>query len=353
MPGALVIANRRYGTPHAKTAHGLVRGTARYRILGIIDETKAGRDAGEILDGRPRGIPVFGSIEEATKSIGEKPEWCVVGVATPGGGLPDDLRGQLRQAISHGMGLVSGLHVFLGDDEDLASAARSKGVELVDIRRPKPRAELRFWSGRIHEVRAPRVAVLGTDCALGKRTTARFLLEACREAGLRAEMVHTGQTGWLQGYRHGIILDSLPNDFVSGELERSVVECWEQERPDLIFLEGQSALRNPSGPCGAEFLLSAGANTVVLQHAPGRKYFEGFEDQGLAIADVADEIDLIRRYGAETLAVTLNAEGLDAQQISQAKRDLDSRLDCPVICPVEEGVQGLVEPLKRLAKGSR
>ena len=96
--------------------------------------------------------------------------------------------------------------------------------------------------------------MLGTDCALGKRTTARFLLEACRAVGLSTELIYTGQTGWMQGAPFGFILDSVPNDFVSGELEHAIVSCWKERRPELILLEGQSALRNPSGPCGSEFL---------------------------------------------------------------------------------------------------
>jgi uncharacterized NAD-dependent epimerase/dehydratase family protein len=42
-----------------------------------------------------------------------------------------------------------------------------------------------------------------------------------------------------------------------------------------MIIEDQSSLRAPSGPCGAEFLLSGGAHGVVLQHAAGREFFEG------------------------------------------------------------------------------
>ena len=97
------------------------------------------------------------------------------------------------------MTLVSGLHELAGDDPAIAAAAARGGARIVDVRRPRPVRELRFWTGAIAEVRAPRLAVLGTDCALGKRTTARLLVEACRRAGIRAEMIYTGQTGWMQG----------------------------------------------------------------------------------------------------------------------------------------------------------
>ena len=118
--------------------------------------------------------------------------------------------------------------------------------------------------GAIREVRAPRVAVLGTDCALGKRTTARLLVEACRRAGLRAEMIFTGQTGWMQGGRYGFILDSTPNDFVAGEVEHAIVTCDREARPDVIVIEGQSAFRNPSGPCGAELVVSGQARATRI-----------------------------------------------------------------------------------------
>ena len=67
----------------------------------------------------------------------------------------------------------------------------------------------------------PRVAVLGTDCALGKRTTSQLLVDACRERGLRAEMIYTGQTGWMQGTRHGFVLDATPNDWFCTRRPRS------------------------------------------------------------------------------------------------------------------------------------
>jgi uncharacterized NAD-dependent epimerase/dehydratase family protein len=149
-------------------------------------------------------------------------------------------------------------------------------------------------------------------------------------------MVFTGQTGWLQGGRWGFILDATPNDFVSGELEHAIVQCDREARPDVIFLECQSALRNPSGPCGAELLLSAGARAAILQHAPARAEFEGLEGMGFPIPPVEDEIDLIRRYGAETLGVALNTQGLgDADARRRIREELESRLGIPVVAPLE------------------
>ena len=110
-------------------------------------------------------------------------------------------------------------------------------------------------------------------------------------------MIYTGQTGWIQGARYGIVLDAIVNDFVPGELEHAIVRCDREVEPDLIVIEGQSCLRNPSGPCGAEMLLSAAARGVVLQHAPGRDYLEGQRRTGSAdpLARIGNRADSVLR----------------------------------------------------------
>jgi len=349
---AIVVCDDLFATPNAKTAHGLVRGTERYRVLGVIDGPTAGRDAGDALDGVRRGIPVFASIADALRALPAKPDFCVVGVATSGGRVTPGLRALLSEGIEAGLSIVNGLHEFLSDDPGLAAAAERHGVTIRDVRKTPPRTELHFWNGDILRVRAPRIAVLGTDCALGKRTTARFLLEACRAVGIATELIYTGQTGWMQGEPFGFVFDSIPNDFVSGELEHAVVSCWDERRPELILIEGQSALRNPSGPCGSEFLVSGRAEGVVLQHAPGRVDYESAEEFGLRIPPVADEIDLIRRYGARTLAVTLNGEGMTPEALRAEQQRLRWGLGIPVIRPLEEGVGALI-PVVREFLSSR
>ena len=52
---------------------------------------------------------------------------------------------------------------------------------------------------------------MGTDCAVGKRTTTRWLMEACNQAGIKTEMIFTGQTGWMQSrHDYGFYLIQLP-----------------------------------------------------------------------------------------------------------------------------------------------
>lgn len=338
---AIVITGGFLDSNNAKTAHGLIRGTDRFTIVGVIDSKHPGRDAGEILDGINRNIPVYASIADFIKS-GKKAAFCIVGVATKGGVIPDTLRSVLKEALENGLGLVNGLHEYIADIPELAGLAAQKGLEIIDVRKPKKVKDLHFWSGKIREVKCPKIAVLGTDCALGKRTTTRFLVEAMRKAGYAAEMIYTGQTGWMQGARYGFVFDSTLNDFISGEMEHAVVTCYEEAKPDIIFIEGQSSLRNPSGPAGAEWIVSADVDGVVLQHHPARKQYKDMEFYPAYIADPKDEIALIKIYGAATMALTLNTAKMTEQSAREYATRYSKELGIPVALPLEDGVDSLV-----------
>src|SRR6185295_8451487 len=128
---------------------------------------------------------------------------------------PETILLQIREAITAGISIVSGAHEFLSDMPDIQHLAKENRVTLLDIRKPRPKHQLKFWSGAIMQVTTPVIAVMGTDCALGKRTTAVMITDAMKEKGMTAEMIFTGQTGWLQGHRYGFVLDSTCNDFIS------------------------------------------------------------------------------------------------------------------------------------------
>jgi uncharacterized NAD-dependent epimerase/dehydratase family protein len=270
----------------------------------------------------------------------------VIGIATGGGVMIPELRADLLDAARAGISVVDGLHQLLADDPDFMSAAKSSGARIIDVRGPRPAAELRFWSGEVLGLATPRVAILGTDCALGKRTTGSLLVRACRDVGLHAEMIFTGQTGWLQGYPHGFILDATPNDFVCGELEAAILACQRETEPDLIFIEGQASLRNPMGPCGSELILAGGAKGVILQHAPAREFFDDLEELGRRIPPIGEEIDLIRLLGAEVWAVTLNEEGMTLEETHEARSRLAAELGIPVVLPLREDLWELAEIIR-------
>lgn len=337
---ALVLSAGILDQKEAKTTHGLLRGSERFDIIGVIDENFAGQDAGEVLDGKKRYIPVYQNLKTAIQDTG-KPDYIIIGIATVGGVLPDHMLAVIREALEAGISVVNGLHDYLQDHEDLQLLAKANQAQLIDIRKPKKFADLHFWSEEIFTVNCPIVAVLGMDCAVGKRTTAKFLAEAIRAQGKTAEMIFTGQTGWMQGAKYGFIFDSTLNDFVSGELSHAVLEAYKNEKPGVILLEGQSALRNPSGPCGAEYLISANAKKVVLVHEVKKEYYDDLPSWG-PLPSVKSEIDLIHAYGSTVIALSLNTRGCTHEEAKTAQAKYEKELGIPVVLALEEGVERIV-----------
>jgi uncharacterized NAD-dependent epimerase/dehydratase family protein len=336
---ALVLCEGHFGDPSGKTAHGLVRYSDLYEVVGVLDSTLAGRDAGEVLDGKRNGIPILGTLDEGLK---RRPTHLVMGVATDGGRLPPEYRPILLRAIENGLHVVSGLHEKLEQDEELKRHARAYGVTLKDVRTVPPKEEQHFFSGKIDEVTCPVVAVLGTDSALGKRTTARVLVKALHEQGYKAVFVGTGQTGRLQGAKYSIILDSLVNDFLTGEIEHVVWSAWKEERPDVIVVEGQGGLTHPGYPGGYEIIAGARVKGVILQHAPGRATLDGFPqypmpDPGPAIT-IAEAMS-----GHPVVAITLNHENLTREELEAWRKRYQDRFGKPVTDVLWDGPQPLVD----------
>ncbi len=350
---AIVWCEGNFATTNGKTAHGLVRFTRRYQVVAVIDSTLAGRDAPEFLDGRPRDIPIVANLDAGiahAQKVGKPATHLVIGLAPDGGRLPPAGRDVVGAALRAGLNVDSGLHDFLGDDAELTDLAAAKGVTIRDVRKPPPRDRLHFFSGKITEVRAVKLAVLGTDSAVGKRTTAWMLVDALGREGWKAELIGTGQTAWMQGARYSLVLDALVNDFVAGEIEHAVWSAWSEQRPDAIILEGQGSLMNPAYPGGYELLAAGRPDAIVLQHAPARQEYDGFPGYPLHPLEVQIQaLELIS--GKRVIAVTVNHERLDEQQTADAVRDITARTGLPACAPLRDGVRPVIEAiLKRFPR---
>jgi uncharacterized NAD-dependent epimerase/dehydratase family protein len=344
---AIVYCEGAFGTSNGKTAHGLVRRTTRYHLLSVIDSRHAGEDAGFILDQTPKGILIYRDIQEALESSrtdGNDPTHLVIGLAPDGGRLSKEARRDVIKAIRSGLNVDSGLHDFLSEDIEIADLALANGVQIRDVRKTPPRKELHFFEGKIEEVTSLKVAVLGTDSAVGKRTTAWILRDALQAEGYSAEMIGTGQTAWMQGVKYGIILDSLINDFVSGEIEHAVWTAWIEARPDIIIIEGQGSLMNPAYPGGFEILAAGRPDGIILQHAPARKDYDGFP--GYPIHPVEKQIQAVELIsGKPVVAVTVNSENMTSEEIPNACSAISKATGLPSVEVLLNGGGQIVEAL--------
>jgi uncharacterized NAD-dependent epimerase/dehydratase family protein len=345
---AIVYCEGAFGTTNGKTAHGLVRRSRRYRVLSVVDSTRAPADAGEVLDGRPTGLPLEADVAGAVRAAegaGDPATHLVVGLAPDGGRLPEPARADIRAAIELGLNVDCGLHDFLTEDPAMVELAARHGVTLRDIRKPPPRSALHFFEGKIEQVDCLTVALLGTDSAVGKRTTAWLLADALEAAGYRTEMVGTGQTAWLQGARFGIILDSLVNDFVAGEIEHAVWSAWSEDRPDVIVIEGQGSLMNPAYPGGHEILAAGRPDVVVLQHAPARRDYDGFP--GYPIHPLPRQIEAVRVLSDRPVAaITINHEDIPPAEISASCEAVATEVGLPAVDVLRDGAGEVVRALE-------
>lgn len=339
---AIVYCEGNFGGIDGKTANGLVRHSEKYKILSIIDSEKAGQDAGETLDDEPNGIPIYGDLDTALTQAGSTPDYFIFGIAPASGMLSPIERALILRAIDHGMNIVNGLHEFLNDDPEFADASAKANVTIRDVRRPRDKKDLRVFSGRISEVTCPRIAVLGTDCAIGKRTTATILARALNDRGIKTVMIGTGQTGLIQGARYGLALDAVPSQFCAGELEGKIVEAFENEKPDVILIEGQGSLSHPAYSTSSFIIRGSSPQGVVLQHAPARKYRCDFES--MPMPDPASEINLIETFAkTKVIGLTLNHENMTDDEISSAITRYEEELKIPATDALTRSPDRLVE----------
>jgi len=339
---AVVYCEANFGSIDGKTANGLVRHSEKYAIRAIIDSEKAGLDAGLVLDGEPNGIPIYRDLAEALEHAGGAFDYFILGMAPSSGLLSTHERGLVLEAMGLGMNVVNGLHEFLSDDPEFALASAAGNVEILDVRKPRAKKDLRLFSGLIAGVTCPRIAVLGTDGAIGKRTTSTLLTRALNERGVKAVMVGTGQTSLIQGARYGIALDAIPAQFCSGEVEATIVEAFEAENPDVIIIEGQGALSHPAYLTSAFILRGSRPDGVVLQHAPRRTQLSDFGE--LPMPTPATEINLIQTFAdTKVIGLTINHENMTDTEVSAAITLYECELGIPATDALTRPPERLVE----------
>jgi uncharacterized NAD-dependent epimerase/dehydratase family protein len=339
---AVVYCEANFGAIDGKTANGLVRHSEKYEILSVIDSEKVGLDAGVVLDNKPNAIPIHRDLAHAVEQFSCVPDYYIFGIAPSSGMLSTRERGLVLEAIDLGMNVVSGLHEFLTDAPEFAAASAARNVEILDVRKPRDKKDLRTFTGRISEVTCPRIAVLGTDCAIGKRTTATILTGALNDCGVKAVMIGTGQTGLIQGARYGLSLDAVPSQFCSGEMEAAIVEAFEGEDPDVIIIEGQGALSHPAYSTSSFIIRGSCPDGVVLQHAPGRANRCDFEQ--MAMPTPASEINLIQTFADTTvIGLTINHENMSDAEVDAAIAHYECELGIPATDALTRSPSRLVE----------
>jgi len=340
----MIYVDRLFNCADGKTAHGLVRYSNRYDITCVVDSTLSEGDATQILDGTKKGIPLYNDLNKALNLT--KSDTFIIGAVSEGGVLPVGYDKAVKWALSKGLDVVSGLHQFLSEDPVFVDLAKQNGCTITDVRKIF-RDYKRFYTGEIKKVGSLRIAILGTDSAIGKRTIAVLINEELKKRGRKTDMIYTGQTGWLQGWPHGVVMDALINDFVAGGIEGAILDSWNDLKPEFITIEGQGSLLHPFFPGGFEILAAGKIHGFVLVDAPKRPHLDGFPEYPMPdpkkvvkIAELLTDKPLI--------GIGINRERMNKDNIIKSKNKLNKIFDVPVVEPLSEGVGSIVDVLEEM-----
>ena len=326
---AIVLANKAFGTLESKTANDLViYGSGKYGILAVIDEEKAGKDAGQVLGVGKRNIPIVRNLKEALKY---KPGALIIGIAPPGGSLPEAWKDIVREAIKNRLDIVSGLHYFFGDQPEFVKLAEKHGVKLIDLRKPPKDMQVLM---KLINIRVPVVAILSTDAATGKNIVMMELAKEAEKRGYKVGAVATGQTMMLVRGDAGAALDAIPGDFISGTVAKMTADVAKMGK-DLVIVEGQASLSHPAYAVETcAILYGSQPDAVIMVHDPFRGTRDGFPT--MKVASPKREIHLIETLNpkAKVVAISIsyiyNYAGLKSDdEIRAAMRQAEKETNLP------------------------
>jgi uncharacterized NAD-dependent epimerase/dehydratase family protein len=331
----VILAEGWFANRHAKTAHGLLRygRGGPGEVVAVIDSTLAGGRARDVIPGVPaeRDAPIVATLEEAFTEEADEPNAILVGLAPPGGRLPEDWMRLLRRASDKGLEIVSGLHQRL--------APEFPGASVWDVR---DAPDLPLFSGEGFGVEPKVVLTVGTSSAVGKMTATLEVERAARERGISTEFAATGQTGVvISGW--GLCVDAVVSDFVAGASEQLVLEAARgAPAPDLILVEGQGSIGHPAysgvtagllhGSCPDCLLLCADAsNEQIVSGVP--------RPSPAAAARVYEAVTALVKP-APVVAVSVNTAELDDEEAALFVERVASETGLPAADPFRGSVSG-------------
>ncbi len=320
---------------NAKTAVGVLR-YGRAPIVALVDPERAGKTAADIYGIRP-DVPIVASVKDVPAGA----KRLLVGIASRGGQLPDEMRAEIMDAIDRGMDVYNGLHTFLNDEPEIVRAARAKGVRLVDLRAVPD--EHPVGLGLPHRPGSTVVLTVGSDCNVGKMSVALELDKLAHERGLSSTFIATGQTGIMIA-GSGIAVDRVISDFVNGAIEQLVVPA--AEKYDWVWVEGQGSLFHPGYSAVTMGLMHGTApEKMVLCHQPTRTCIRRYDVPIPPLESVLRGYEEAASWRApsKVVAVALNTYDLDEAAARDAIKRVEDDLGLPATDVIRFGAAKLLD----------
>lgn len=329
----IVVLTEGFSNPvTAKTGASVIR-YCESEIVAVLDAENAGKKAIELL-GAGENVPVVASLSEAPDA-----RTLLIGTAPTGGRLPDRWRESIAKALELGLDVVSGLHDFIGDDEQFSRLAKENGAAITDVRR---NSEMGVSVGQPLGNQQLRIHTVGHDCSIGKMVVTLELERALKSAGHEAKFLATGQTGIMVS-GEGVPIDTVVADFVAGAAERLVLRNPEHK---ILLVEGQGSLAHPMYSAVTLGLLHGSQpQGLILCFEAGREECGGIPGRKLhTLTTLKSAYETAARlvHPTEVIGVAMNGRRLSPEQAEQQKTAVREELGLPVCDVFRDGPDELV-----------
>lgn len=271
----------------------------------------------------------------------------VMGIAPPGGRIPDQWRAVLLEAIDKGMDILSGLHDFLSDDPELSAAAARRGTKITDV------AE-QLSSNRTRQGLNPdclRVHTVGHDCSVGKMVVSLEITNGLKKRGVDAQFVATGQTGIMVSGA-GLPLDCIVADFVAGGAEKLVLD---NQHHEVILIEGQGSLVHPSYS-GVTLGLLHGclphAMIMIFEAGPIQPWVDSIMYRSRRCRAIRELFEIMAsvHQPCPTIGIAMNGRRLNVDEAKKISQQVEDEMQLPVVDVLREGPERLVEAVDSFRK---
>lgn len=335
----IALLTEGFSTPfYAKTAMSLLK----YRpaeMLAIIDKECVGKTAQELfkLGGQ---VPVVASLDSIPSC-----DAIYLGIATPGGKLPETWRPLIKQAIERQVDVVSGLHDFLVDDPEYLALSKISGSQLIDVRRNDFK---RTAKCHLFRPECIRIHSVGNDCSIGKMVTTLEVQQELSKRGYHAKFLATGQTG-IMITGEGSPIDCIVSDFVNGAVEELVAK---NESNDFVLIEGQGSISHPAFSAVTAGLLHGGApQGLLFCYEAGRTHVKGLKDVPIAPMHqqmAACETLANLRFPSKIIAISINTRSLTDEQAMREVAQAEDRFGLPACDVYRHGAGKIADACERL-----
>ncbi|MCY7294563.1 DUF1611 domain-containing protein [Alteromonas sp. a30] len=337
----VIYAEGRFNSINAKVAASFLRYHAE-KCIAVIDSTQEGKKCQEIL-GYAGDIPVVKSLSDV---IDSKPDIFLIGNGLFHNELPAAYREQIKMALESGMDVVSGIHFRLADDPEFAELAQKTGAVIWDTKEPPK--DLTTSQNLIKDIEQFVVHTVGSDCRVGKKTTA---LEICNELsnqGIENVFAATGQSGiYISG--KGIAIDAVPGDFIAGATEKLILDSVKGTQAEVVLLEGQGSITHPAYSSVTLGLLhGAMPQALILCHEAGLKAHKDWEQ--IPLLPLNELIKIYETLGSfmrpcKIVGISVNCAGLTEDEAEKVVAQIESETGLPSADVIKQSASKLVKAI--------